>query len=461
MRTRYIGGFIILIALLVFWGGLPLAGQVVAKKPVGPIYLLKLKASINPITQEYLSSNITKAQREGASLIIIQLDTPGGLLSSMKEIIDSMLASSVPVVVWIAPTGAWAASAGTFITMASDVAVMAQGTTIGAAHPVSIGGGVPGAPASEPSPSAPSQTGSVSAENPISQKIVNFSATYVRSLAEQKRKDPRAAAWAEQAVRRSVVLTANEALKMGVVDLLADNLAELRQKLNGYRTKDGRVINIENASLEEINMSWREQLLNYLADPNLTYILLLIGIYGLIYEFFSPGVGFGFAIGGISLLLAFMGLSVLPINLVGLGLILFGALLMVLDAFTPSHGVLTTMGVVSLLGGSFTLFNLPDSTIQLSIWNVVATVGTVTALSVFIIGKALLAQRRRPVTGLEGLVGAQGTVKQRLDPIGFILVNGEHWKAQTPEGQRLEAGRSVRVERVEGNKLIVQPADQE
>lgn len=437
-----------------------LPASAAAPSQPGPVYLLPLKASINPITQEYLTSSIARAQREGASLIIIQLDTPGGLLSSMKEIIDAMLASSVPIVVWVAPTGAWAASAGTFITMASDVAVMAHGTTIGAAHPVDIGGGAPGGPSPVPSPaSAPPQTGSASTGNPVGEKIVNFSATYARSITEQKRKDPRAGAWAEQAVRQSSTLTADEALKMGVVDLLADNLTELLPKLNGYRTKDGRVITTENAVVKQVNMDWRQQLLNYLTDPNLTYILLLIGIYGLIYEFFSPGVGFGFAIGGISLLLALMGLSVLPVNYVGLALILFGALLMVLDVFSPSHGVLTTMGVVSLLSGSLTLFNVPESSIQVSLWNVLATVGTVTAFSVFILSKGLLAQRRAPVSGLEGMVGQPGVVKERLDPAGLVLVQGEHWKAQTADGTRLEAGQAVRVERVEYGKLIVRRRD--
>jgi membrane-bound serine protease (ClpP class) len=459
MQLRQTIWITVLIVAFALAAGSLLARTATAKAQPGPIYLLTLKASINPITQEYVTSNIARAQRAGASLIIIQLDTPGGDLSSMKQIIDAILASSVPVVVWIAPTGAWGASAGTFITMASDVAVMAHGTTIGAAHPVDIGGGAPGGPSPLPTETTPSQTASSSAENPVGQKIVNFSATYARSITEQKRKDPRAAAWAEQAVRESATLTADEALKMGVVDLLADNLTELQQKLNGYRTKDGRTLTIEGAPIEQVDMTWRQQLLNYLADPNLTYILLLIGIYGLIYEFFSPGVGFGFAIGGISLLLAFMGLSVLPINLAGLALILFGALLMVLDIFTPTHGVLTTMGVVSLLGGSLTLFNIPDSPIQLSWWNILATVGTVTAFSVFIVGKGLLAQRRTPVTGLEGMVGASGVVKQRLDPIGFVLVQGEHWKAQTADGQPLEAGQAVRVERVEYGKLIVRQRD--
>ena len=452
-KTIVISLLLVTLALSVV---VTLASSVAAPAQPGPIYLLTLKASINPITQEYITSNIARTQREGASLVIIQLDTPGGDLSSMKGIIDAMLASAIPIVVWIAPTGAWGASAGTFITMAADVAVMAKGTTIGAAHPVDISGGTPGAPSPLPSPS-PTQTGSASAENPVEQKYVNFSATYARSIAEQKRRDPRAAAWAEQAVRQSSTLTADEAVKMGVVDMQADNLTELLQKLNDYQAKDGRVITTENTSVKQINMDWRQQLLNYLTDPNLTYVLLLIGIYGLIYEFFSPGVGFGFAIGGISLLLALMGLSVLPVNLVGLALILFGALLMVLDVFSPTHGVLTTMGVVSLLGGSLALFNVPDSSISVSLWNILATVGTVTAFSVFIFGKGLLAQRRTPVSGREGLIGAQGVVKDRIDPVGMVLVQGERWKAQTTDGHPLEVGRSIRVDRIENGKLIVRP----
>ncbi len=457
MRLRRAVQITVVFSILAFHLLAPTQGQGASAQP-GPIYLLTLKASINPITQEYITSNIARAQRNAASLIIIQLDTPGGDLNSMKGIIDAMLASSVPIAVWIAPTGAWGASAGTFITMASDVAAMAHGTTIGAAHPIDISGGTPGGTSPLPVPTSPSQTSSSSAENPVSQKIVNFSATYVRSIAEQKRRDPRAAAWAEQAVRESSTLTADEAVKMGVVDMQADNLTELLQKLNHYQAKDGRVITTENASIKQINMDWRQQLLNYLTDPNLTYVLLLIGIYGLIYEFFSPGVGFGFAIGGISLLLALMGLSVLPVNFVGLALILFGALLMVLDVFSTTHGVLTTMGVVSLLAGSLTLFNMPESSIQLSLWNILVTVGIVSTFSVFILSKGLLAQRRMPLGGLEGLIGAQGIVKDRLGPVGMVLVQGERWRAQTVDGQPLEVGRAIRVERVENSKLIVRPS---
>ena len=411
----------------------------------GPIYLLTLKASINPVTKDYLVHNIERAEREGASLVLIQLDTPGGLVSSTKDIVDSILNSKVPIVVWVGPAGAWAASAGTFITMSANVAAMAHGATIGAAHPVDIGGSSP-----EPQPS-PGDKSNPSGDA-VTEKITNFTATWAREIAKKRGRD---SDWAEAAVRSSVTAGWEEALNKKIVDLVADSVEELLQKLNGYSLPDGRTVTTEKALVKNLPMSWREQLLNYLADPNLVYILLLIGIYGLIYEFLSPTIGLGFIIGGISLLLAFLGLQILPINLVGLALIFFGVLLMVLDVFTPTHGILTTGGVLALLVGSFTLFEIPDASIQLSMWNVLITVGAITALFVFIISTGLLAQRRVPVTGAEGMVGATAVAKEELSPRGRVLVKGEYWWATSKDGQPIHTGEEVVIERVEHGQLLV------
>jgi len=410
-----------------------------------------LKASINPITKDYLVDHIERAQREGASLVIIQLDTPGGLVSSTKDIVDAILNSKVPIVVWVGPAGAWAASAGTFITMAAHVAAMAKGATIGAAHPVSIGGTPSGdrpqEPQGEEGGEKPSSDGDA-----VSEKITNFTAEWAREIAKVRGRDPE---WAEAAVRSSVSAGWEEALERKVIDLVADSFDELLEKLNGYQLLDGEMLTTENVPVIELPMSWQEQLLNYLADPNLVYLLLTIGLLALTYEFLSPTIGIGFIVGGISLLLAFMGLQILPVNLVGLALVLFGVLLMVLDAFTPTHGILTTGGVISLLVGSFTLFDIPDPALRVSTWNVLATVGVITALFVFVISKGLLAQKRLPVTGLEGMIGAIGVVKDPLAPQGRVLVKGEYWWALSTDGQPIEAGEEIVVEKVENGKLLV------
>lgn len=408
----------------------------------GPIYLLTLKASINPVTKDYLVHNIERAEREGASLVLIQLDTPGGLVSSTKDIVDTILNSKVPIVVWVGPAGAWAASAGTFITMSANVAAMAHGATIGAAHPVNIGGSAP----------APQDEKTNQSGDAVTEKVTNFTAEWAREIAKVRGRDPD---WAEAAVRSSVTAGAEEALSKKIINLIADSMEELLTKLNGYSLSDGRTLTTEKAPVKSLPMSWREQLLNYLADPNLVYILLLIGIYGLIYEFLSPTIGLGFIVGGISLLLAFLGLQILPINLVGLALIFFGVLLMVLDIFTPTHGILTTGGVLALLVGSFTLFEIPDTSLQLSMWNVLVTVGVITALFVFVISQGLLAQRRVPVTGAEGMVGATAIAKEELSPRGRVLVKGEYWWATSIDGQPIHEGEEVVIEHVEHSKLLV------
>jgi len=479
------------------------------------IYLLKLGTSINPVSKDYIVRNIARAEREGAEALIIQLDTPGGLESSMKEIIKAIFASEVPIVVWVGPAGSRAASAGVFITMAADVAAMAIGTNIGAAHPVGLGGESP------------------EEQSPMEEKILNDAAAFARGVAEKRGRNVE---WAEEAVRRSVSITSSEALKLGVIDLIADDLDDLLEKLDGYplgarealaavrrlglegdpgaklqdladRFADairgggaeealrvaaevreklleiegglspedkellqalnkaegrleefiaaGRVLRTEGAALREFPMGVKDRLLNYLADPNVVYLLLMLGIYGLIYEFFNPGIGFGLVAGGVSLLLAFMGLQILPINITGLALILFGALLMVLDAFTPTHGILTTGGVISLLLGSFTLFNIQSPALHLSLWNIIATTGVVTALFVFIISKGLLIQRKRATTGLEGMIGAVGEAREDLAPEGLVFVKGEYWKGVSVDNEVIKKGEEVFVEGVERGRLLV------
>jgi membrane-bound serine protease (ClpP class) len=372
------------------------------------------------------------AAREGAELVVFQLDTPGGLDSSMKDMVEAILDSEVPVVVWVGPPGARAASAGTFILLSADVAAMARGTSVGAAHPVAITGQSP------------------EEEDPMTKKMVNDAASRIRAIAELRGRN---ADWAERAVRESVTATATEALELGIIEVIADSLSELLGKLEGYELPDGRVLHPQGLPVREVRMTLKDRLFSYLADPNLVYILLMLGLYGLIYEVFSPGIGLGLVMGGISLLLALLGLQVLPINLVGVGLILFGVLLMVLDAFTPTNGILTTGGVVSLIIGSFSLFNIQSPVVGLSWVTVAATVGTLTLILVFIVSKGLLAQRHpaRPLTTLAGLTGV---AKGDLAPEGWVLVRGEYWRARC-EGPPAKAGDEVVVLGKEGRRLIV------
>jgi len=400
----------------------------------GEILLLEVEGSINPVVQEYILRGLRLAVEEGAPLVVILLDTPGGLDSATKEIVEGIIASEVPVVVYVYPAGARAASAGTFILLSADIAAMAPGTSVGAAHPVLLTGDSP-------------EEG-----EPMAEKALNDAASRIRAIAELRGRN---ADWAERAVRESATATATEALKLGVIDLVVNDLDELLASLNGWKLPDGRVIETAGIPVVRVKKTLRERLLSYLADPNLVYILLIIGLYGLIYEFLSPGIGIGFVIGGISLILALMGLQVLPINLAGLGLILFGVLLMVLDVFTPTHGILTTGGVISLLLGSFSLFEVENPAIGLSRWTVIGVVGTVTAFFVFVVSKGLLAQRRRPKP-LTTMVGLTGVAKTDLVPggkEGWVLVRGEYWRARAEEP--VSRGDKVEVIRQDGKTLVV------
>ena len=421
---------VLILILLVGWAG--------SASPAGEIFYAQLEASINPVTKDYVLRVLRLAEEDDASMVILRLDTPGGLVNSTKDIVDAILNSRVPVVVYVGPAGAWAASAGTFITMAAHVAAMARGAALGAAHPVGLGG----------------ESGEE--ESPAVQKTVNFLAQWAREIAEKRGRDPD---WAEQAVRSSKTLGWQEALERHIIDLAVDDFNDLLSKLDGYTLPDGRVLRTAGVPIKEIPMSWREQLLNYLADPNVVYILLIIGLYALVFEFLNPGIGIGLIAGGICLLLAFLGLQLLPVSLVGVALILFGVLLMVLDAFyTQTNGILTTGGVVSLLIGSFTLFDfqgIERSVFELAWWNVVITVGIVTAFFAFIVAKGLLAQRKQPAVGIEAMIGAHGRAKDPIGPgrEGLVLVQGEYWRAVAEEP--IHPGEEVEVLDVREGRLIV------
>ncbi len=392
-----------------------------------------LNGSINPASKDFIIRAIKQSEDEGASLVVISLNTPGGLSESMRDIVMAELSSTLPIVVFVAPAGARAASAGTLITLAADIAAMAPGTNIGAAHPV------------------PLISGDTGSDETMMAKTTNDAVAFAKSVAEERGRNVE---WAEKAIRQSSSLTAREALDQGVIDLISDDLSDLLTQLDGYVLADGRTIRTANLTLEEISPTLRERLLGYLTDPNLVYILFILGMAGLVYEFFQPGIGFGLAAGGICLVLAFLGLQMLPMNIVGLLLIIFGIALMVLDAFTPTDGILTAGGIVALLIGSLTLFDIEDGAIGLSLVTVFLVVGVVSALSVFVVSKALLIQRKPPAMGINSLIGMQGIAKNAMNPEGKIFISGEYWSARSLEG-RIALGEEVKVVGIDGRRLLV------
>jgi membrane-bound serine protease (ClpP class) len=400
---------------------------------------IPLDGSINPMSRDFVVRGLREAEESGAALVVIELDTPGGLVDSTRDIVAAELASTVPVAVFVGPSGARAASAGTFITLAADIAAMAPGTNIGAAHPVSLIG-------SSGDEGDEEQGSSTSAE-----KAAQDASAFARSIAEARGRN---VAWAEAAVLESLSITAEEALAQDVIDLIADDFDDLLARLDGYVLSDGRTLALRGLGVDTLRPTLRERLLGLLADPNLVYVLFILGLYGLIYEFFHPGIGFGLAAGGVCLVLALFGLQVLPVNIVGVILILFGIALVILDAFTPANGILTAGGVVALLFGSLALFDIPDRRFGLSWVTILSVIGVTAALSAFVLSKGLLIQRRRPVTGGSALLDAIGTVRRDLDPEGMVFVRGEYWSARSLEGD-LPVGTSVRVVAVERGTLHV------
>ncbi|MFC2083207.1 nodulation protein NfeD [Candidatus Bipolaricaulota bacterium] len=399
------------------------------------ILRLQLSTSINPVSKDIVIRTIREAEAIEADLIVIELNTPGGLDQSTRDIVAAILGSPVPIVVFVSPSGARAASAGTFITMAADIAAMAPGTNIGAAHPVNLLSG---------------EDGDASGESTSMDKAANDSAAFARSIAEQRGRNVE---WAQAAVLESSSLSASEALEANVIDLIADDFPALLRALDGRELR-GDILIALGAQVREIQPNLRERLLGLLADPNLVYVLFILGLYGLIYEFFHPGIGFGLAAGGVCLLLALFGMQVLPVNIAGVALVLFGMGLMILDAFTPTNGILTSGGVIALLVGSLALFNIQDKSVGLSLGTIFAVVGVSAALSIFVLSKGLMIQREKPQTGINTLIGTVGIVRRDLTPDGMIAIRGEYWSAHSVEGT-IGSGERVRVQGLDGRILLV------
>ena len=406
---------------------LPMAQKVIA---------VDIDGTINPASSGYIERGIEMAEKENAACLLISLNTPGGLLKSTRVIVANMMKSSVPVVVYVSPSGAHAGSAGVFITLAANVAVMAPGTNIGAAHPVSMG--------------------SVN-DSTMNEKSTNDAVAFAKSIAEKRNRN---AQWAENSVRKSYSITETEALDLKVIDLIANNTKDLLQKINGRTVEvsgGSKTITTTGAIIEELEMSFVERVLNILSDPNLAYILMMIGFYGLLFELYSPGAIFPGIIGVIALILAFYSLHTLPINYAGLALIVFGIILFLLEIKITSGGLLAIGGTISLLLGSMMLIRkIPDMEFLRISWGVIIPTVIVTALFfLFVIGAGLRAQRSRPTTGVEGIIGETGIALDNLYPTGSVLVHGEIWTAEALMGN-IEKGQKICVKGIENLRLKVE-----
>ncbi len=454
------------LAALVCGGLLAVAGGERAAAQPAPeraILLLDIKGAIGFVTAEQLTKALQRAKATGAEAVVVRIDTPGGLLSSTRDMIHAILASPVPVVMYVAPNGSRAASAGTYLMYASHVAAMAPSTHMGAATPVSISpGGVPGTPQQPPQQKPKDgEKDKQPATDPAStmeRKVINDSVAYIRSLAELRGRN---ADWAEKAVREGVSLTASAALGERVIDIIAKDVEDLLAQVHGRKvptTAGDVVLETRGRPIVEIRPDWKQQIMTVIADPNIALILMMIGIYGILFEFWNPGAIVPGVIGAISLIVALTALSVLPVNYAGLALLLLGVALMVAEAFLPSFGIAGIGGVVAFALGALFLIDPEQSDIPIHVsWQVVA--GLTAASAAFFLGILGFAARARlrPVrTGAEEMIGSIGEVVYWEDGQGRIQVHGEIWAAKS--GARLARGQLVRVVSRTGLTLAVEPS---
>lgn len=420
MRKTFAITFFFLIVLLL---------KVDAKQ----VHVITISSAINPIVAEFIVASIKEAEVDGASALVIKLDTPGGLDSAMRDIIKAIEDSSVPVITYVSPSGARAASAGCLITLASHIAAMAPATNIGAAHPVSLGGD--------------------KIDDEMKKKVENDAVAYIKSIAKKHGRNEK---WAEKAVRESVSITAEEAKELNVIDVIAPDLITLLDKIDGRKVNIKGVEKILQTKLSEIvykEMGWRHRFLNTLSNPELAYILFMLGFWGILFELYSPGAIFPGVLGGICLILAFMAFQTLPINYAGVLLIILGIILFVVELKVVSYGLLTIGGLISLVLGSIILFesSLPFYRISYSL--IGAVVLATTLFFIFATTLVVKAHLKRSVTGMEGMIGAKGKATTRIEHEGKVFVNGEYWNAFSDEV--IEEGTEVVVTKVDGLKLKV------
>jgi membrane-bound serine protease (ClpP class) len=415
--------------------------------PAGAAHVnaVRVKGSINPAVADYLMKAIEQSEADGSAALLLELDTPGGLVSSTKDIIQAILNARVPVLVYVSPRGAWAGSAGAFITLAGHVAAMAPGTSIGAAHPVSIGG-------------PPAQEGQEKGRDFAAEKAENFMAAFMESIAKQRKRNVE---WAVKAVRESVAIAEDEALRLKVIDLVASGRDDLFAKVEGREVDlagEKRKLALQGARVVEIRMGLVNRVLDILATPDIAVLLILAGLLGLYVEFTQPGVYLPGIVGFVSLVLGFVSLQIIPFSWLGLLLILAGLGCFALELFVTSFGLLFAAGIACLLVGGSLLFDVPEvGDLQLSFWSVlvpaVATLAAAAGLVIVLVGRSI---GRPQIAGVHELLGLVGTAQSQLAPEGVVFVRGEYWTARADEA--IQSGERVEVTAVEGMRLRVRRA---
>jgi membrane-bound serine protease (ClpP class) len=422
-------------SLRAFWVALAAAAVLLfagsAQAATPRVLAVEFENDVNPVTADYVTAQIERANKEGYDAVVILLDTPGGLSDAMKDIYQAELASKTPVIAYVSPDGARAASAGVWIVEAADIAAMAPSTNLGSSTPVAAGGG-----------EIPSD---------LKRKVVNDAAKSLRALAETHGRN---GDWAEQAVRKADNLTASEALELNVIDVIAPTLPALLNEIDGRKTKpDGKVLHTANAKVDHVEMGLWKSLLDLLIDPNLIALMLSIGVLGIVVELWNPGLVFPGTVGAVSLIVGLFGLQVLPINIAGLLLMLLAAGFFAAEVFVISHGALALAGAVCFFIGSLMLFDPAGDAYQVST-EVSLTFAVALALMFgFAAAKIIRARRIRPQTGQEELVGQQGVVRQPLDPEGYVLVHGELWRARAEDGS-IAVGEPVEVTQIDDGLVL-------
>jgi membrane-bound serine protease (ClpP class) len=399
----------------------------------GGVLVISVNGVINPASAEFIHNSLERASAMKAAALVIELDTPGGLDTSMRFIIKDIMGSSIPIVVYVSPAGARAASAGVFIMLAAHIAAMSPGSNIGAAHPVSVGGKI---------------------DKVMAEKATNDAAAYIKSIAEQRNRN---STWAQEAVRKSISITETEALKNGIIDLVAKDMTSLLKAIDGRKVKvlnSDKTLSTANAKIVKEKMGLRLKILNIISDPSIAYILMLLGFYGLFFELTNPGALLPGIIGSISLVIAFYSFQTLPVNYAGLLLIIIGIVLFLLEVKVTSYGLLTVSGALSVALGSLMLFDSPSPFLRISL-SIIIPATAVTALFFIVTFRlAYKAHLRKPVTGGEGLVGLEGIAKTEVGPEGgMVHVHGEFWSASSDK--RIGKDEPVIVEMVSGLKLRV------
>ena len=421
---------------------IPFLRPVQAQQPI--VHVITVEGVISPVADEYIHSELVEAKDAGAEALVIQLDTPGGLMTSMRSIVQSELNAEIPVIMYVSPSGAQCASAGVFISYAAHIFAMAPGTNVGSASPVTLGGGTPGSGEQD---TTQSET--------MMRKVTNDAVAQLKSIANQRGRN---AEWAEKAVREAVNVTETEALELGVIDYIAPDLDSLLVLTHGDTVEVERgkhVLNTKNARIVEREKGLRFQILDIISHPNVAYILMILGFYGLFFELSNPGAIFPGVVGAICLILAFFAFQVLPINYAGVALIILAIILFIAETQVPSFGLLTAGGVISMILGSLMLVDTPEPFFRVT-WTVIIPVVITTVLFfVFALGLALRARARKPTTGVEGLTGEVGVAETPIHHTGTVAVHGETWSAYSDEP--IPAGSQVEVVEIKRMKIKVRP----